>query len=68
MNLKELLANLLLQNSHLKKLSRAGLKEKYPKYIRLTAKQKQDIIDLVEDSDIGINRSLIRPGIAKSIF
>jgi transposase-like protein len=36
--------------------------------MRLTAQEKQEIIDLVEGSDMSIERSLQKLGIAKSTF
>ena len=36
--------------------------------MRFTASEKQEIIKLVEQSDIGVNRSLKQLGIAKSTF
>lgn len=36
--------------------------------MRLTAQEKQEIIWMIERSDIGVNRSLIQLGIAKSTF
>ena len=36
--------------------------------MRLTAQEKQEIIDLVEGFDMGINRCLQHLGIAKSTF
>jgi putative transposase len=36
--------------------------------MRLTAQEKQEIIWMVERSEIGVNRSLLQLGIAKSTF
>lgn len=44
------------------------MKSEYPKYMRYTAAEKQEIIRLVDNSDIGVARTLKELGVHKSTF
>jgi putative transposase len=45
-----------------------GVKEKYSRHMRLTAAEKEEIILLVERSELGVNKTLQQLGIHKSTF
>ena len=67
--LKEMVADLMLRYTIVKKkLGHAGLSEKYQKHMRLTAAEKQEIIWMVERSDLGVNRTLKQLGVPKTTF
>ncbi len=51
-----------------KKLRILGIEEKWRKYMRLSVAEKQEIIILVDQSDLGVNRTLKQLGIHKSTF
>jgi len=49
-----------------KKLGVFGIDEKWRKYMRLSVQEKQEIINLVNRSDLGVNRTLKQLGVNKS--
>jgi len=61
-------SDLMLRYDIVKKLDHSGLSIKYCKYMRLSAAEKQDIIHLVDYSDLGVNRTLRELGIHKNTF
>lgn len=56
---KEMVANLILSYTIVKKLGQAGLSEnyRYRKYMRLLVLEKEEIILLVKRSKFGVNRT-----------
>jgi hypothetical protein len=53
-----MIADLFLRYDIVKKLGHFGLTEKFMKYMRLTVSEKQEIIQMVTRSEIGVNRTL----------
>lgn len=51
-----------------KKLGLLGIDEKWRRYMRLSVQEKQEIIHLVDHSDLGVNRTLRQLGVNKSTF
>jgi len=66
-DLKEVVAELTLDNRMLKKKLEWS-KIKFKKYMRFTAKEKMEIIRLVEQSDWSVRKTLKQIGIHKSTF
>ncbi|WP_371742953.1 IS3 family transposase [Lentimicrobium sp. S6] len=67
-DLKKALADLYLHNQLLKKSNWLGVNPKYRKYMRISQLEKFEIIQLVEQSTISINKTLAELGIHKSTF
>ena len=63
-----MVADLMLRHMIVKKFGHAGLKWKIPEHMRLTAAEKQEIIWMVERSDLGVNRTLKQLGVPKTTF
>ena len=69
LRLKEMVADLMLRyNIVKKKLGHLGVSEKYQRRMRLKVSEKEEIIKLVEGSDLGVNRTLLQLGINMSTF
>lgn len=66
--LKEMVADLVLRYDIVKKLVRAGLTVKFNKYMRFTASEKQELINIVVGSQFGVNKTLREIGLNKSTF
>jgi len=61
-----LLKSELLKQSTQKKLAWSSIK--FRKYMRFTQDEKYEIIQLVEDSELGVNRTLVELDISKRTF
>ena len=61
-----LLQSELLKQSTQKKLAWSSIK--FRKYMRFTQDEKYEIIQLVEDSELGVNRTLVELDISKRTF
>ena len=59
-------ADLMLRYTIVKKAWTYWIKRKLQKHMRLTAEEKQEIIWIVERSDLGVNRTLQQLGVPKS--
>lgn len=66
--LKESLADLLIRYDIVKKLGSIGLRPKWKRYMRLSAEEKSEIIRLVVNSSLDINKSSRSLGIHKRTF